>query len=391
MKNLILKRIGCLSLGIIASGFALATNGDSLRIQPMPAVEDMPAQRVEPLPDRQIRMSPDKPPVALVHFEFGEDKKREAPAVTLDLQGTLRAKFEYQPEISQARYQVRNARFALRGELYSRLTYRMEVDFVDEGVMKMLDAYVGLKLYRGLTFTIGQMRVPFSIDAHRGPHMQYFANRSFLAKQAGNVRDVGAMLGWKFGRDIPMHIQVGMFNGSGLTRQKDYWTNDFNYAAKAQFGFMPGMNFVVSYQTTLPEAVRIHHYDVGCTYRTGNWLFEAEYLRKEYAKGAFDGVNSFDGFVCYDLPLNRFFRKVSFLGRYDYLSDHSRGIADETTGLLMIDDYERHRVTAGLTFSLGLPFTADIRLNYEKYFYDPLATPGISDRDKVVLEFMAHF
>ena len=32
----------------------------------------------------------------------------------------------------------------------------------------------------------------FTIDAHRSPHLQYFANRSFIAKQVGNVRDVGA-------------------------------------------------------------------------------------------------------------------------------------------------------------------------------------------------------
>ncbi len=44
------------------------------------------------------------------------------------------------------------------------------------------------------------MRVPFTIDAHRSPHLQYFANRSFIAKQVGNVRDVGAVIGWKFGK-----------------------------------------------------------------------------------------------------------------------------------------------------------------------------------------------
>lgn len=32
----------------------------------------------------------------------------------------------------------------------------------------------------------------FSIDAHRNPSAQYFANRSFIAKQVGDMRDVPA-------------------------------------------------------------------------------------------------------------------------------------------------------------------------------------------------------
>ncbi len=163
-------------------------------------------------------------------------------------------------------------------------------------------------------------------------------------------------------------------------------------------GFIPGMNFQASYQTTLPDAVRVHMYDLGITYGTGRWLVEGEYLRKEYAGGAFNGVNAVDAFVCYGLPVSKgAFRRVSFLGRYDYMDDHSNGIAGPEGGLV-INDIRRHRATAGVTFSLGLPFSADIRLNYEKYFYDrpagyagPVLTPGPSDHDKIVVEFMAHF
>mgnify|MGYP002328064119 CR=1 FL=1 len=99
---------------------------------------------------------------------------------------------------------------------------------------------------------------------------------------------------------------------------------------------------------------------------------------------------AFDGFFCYDLPLRRVFKKMSFAGRYDYMSDHSNGIPDDN-GLLFVNDLERHRVTAGITFSFGLPFMADIRLNYEMYFYDKGVVPKVSEHDKIVLEFMAHF
>lgn len=85
----------------------------------------------------------------------------------------------------------------------------------------MLDAYARLFPAKGLTVTAGQMRVPFTIDAHRSPHQQYFANRSFIAKQVGNVRDVGVTLGYTLPTDLPITVEGGLYNGSGLTNQKN--------------------------------------------------------------------------------------------------------------------------------------------------------------------------
>jgi hypothetical protein len=333
---------------------------------------------------------------ALIAVSFSaaaqEAVTKTTDVLTVTTSGTLRTKFEYQPTEGNARFDVRTARFGVGGTVYGRLDYKMEIDLSDEGKMKMVDAYVGTKIHRGLSLNMGYMRVPFTIDAHRSPHLQNFANRSFIAKQAGNVRDVGVVLGWRFGRAVPVNLQLGMFNGSGLVEDlARYWTGSFNYSAKIQAGLVEGMNLVASYQTTVPGDVRIHMYDAGVTYTSGRWLFEGEYLRKEYARGAFDAVNSIDAFVNYGIPLAKGpFERVSLLGRWDYLGDHSSGIS-APGGALAVNDPERHRATAGMTFSLGLPFTADVRLNYEKYFFRSGAVTGPSDHDKIVLEFMAHF
>ena len=106
-------------------------------------------------------------------------------------------------------------------------------------------SYTRIKPWKTLQFTIGQERVPFTIDAHRSPHQQYFANRSFIAKQVGNVRDVGAEIGYTWNVGFPIVVNAGIFNGSGLTNQKDYWTKGVNYSAKAQFLF-PNVNLVLS-------------------------------------------------------------------------------------------------------------------------------------------------
>lgn len=99
----------------------------------------------------------------------------------------------------------------------------------------------------------------------------------------------------------------------------------------------------------------------------------------------------YNSFVNYDLPLKKVFNKISFLARYDMMTDHSNGTIDETTKTLIINDYARHRVTGGITLSLSKAFIADLRLNFEKYFYKKSGIPKESERDKIVIEFMTRF
>ncbi len=316
---------------------------------------------------------------------------------TPKVHGTIRGKYEYQTEEGEGRFQVRNARVSLDGDLTKVVSYKVEIDLSDEGQIKMLDTYTRLKPVRGLDFTIGQMRAPFTIDAHRSPHLQYFANRSFIAKQVGNVRDVGATIGYSFNVGFPIILQAGMFNGSGLTDQKDFWTSNVNFSAKAQLFFPRGFNLTLSTQKIKPDNVSVMMYDAGAFYHAHGWHVEVEYLYKHYAHNAFDAVHALDAFVSYDIPLRKsFFTKISPVLRYDYMSDHSDGKRysdgeEDTAGSFIINDYQRSRLTGGLTFSLDLPFVSDIRLNYEKYFYRDGAIPKPSERDKIVVEFMTRF
>lgn len=162
---------------------------------------------------------------------FAQDEKKVDR--TPHIHGTVRGKYEYQPEDKKGRFEVRTARLSIDGKVTNWVSYKAEIDLADEGKIKMLDAYTRLSPFSKFDFTIGQMRVPFTIDAHRSPHQQYFANRSFIAKQVGNVRDVGATVGYTFNVGFPIRLEAGIFNGSGLTNQKDFWTNNINYSAKA--------------------------------------------------------------------------------------------------------------------------------------------------------------
>ncbi len=313
------------------------------------------------------------------------------------INGTIRGKYEYQPQDAKGRFEVRTARISATGSITEKVDYKAEIDLCDEGKIKMLDAFARIKPDKRLAFTIGQMRVPFTIDAHRSPHQQYFANRSFIAKQVGNVRDVGAMATYKFKYIIPVTLQAGIFNGSGLTNQKDFWTKNINYSAKVQFHVTDNTNLVMSIQKIHPDTCSVYMYDVGINQRFGNLFVEGEYLMKTYAHGAFKDVHSCDVFACYDIPLHKcFFSKISPLVRYDYMSDHSDGMRylngkEDKSGILAINDYERSRLTGGATFSISKPFLSDIRINYEQYFYRHGATPKVSEKNKIVIELMTHF
>ena len=318
--------------------------------------------------------------------------------------GTIRGKYERQFSASDnhdedaastdaQRFEVRNARISVDGKLNELVSYKAEIDLCDEGVVKMLDAYGRVKLSPRLDVQIGQYRVPFTIDALRSPHQQYFANRSFIAKQVGSMRDVGISATYTLPRNEEGWgniLQGGLFNGSGLTGQKDYWTSSVNFSLKEQLLMPQGWLMEASMQKVKPNGVTIMMYDGALQWHNKNWMCEAEYVYKDYAHGVFEGVNAVDAFVCYDQWLkgsqsaDELLKKVSYLARYDYMGNNSDG--------LKITDSARKRLTAGVTLSLGQKaFTADLRLNYEKYFYDDGATIKTSEHDKVVAELMIRF
>ena len=213
----------------------------------------------------------------------------------------------------------------------------------------------------------------------------------------GNIRDVGAKAGYNFRMGFPVVIEAGLYNGSGLTDQKDYWTKGINFSAKMQAMLPVGLNVVLSAQKIKPEATGIMMYDAGLNFHRRGWVVEAEYLYKHYDDGAFKPVHAVDAFVNYDIAMkNGCFTKISPLLRYDYMTDHSDGHRyldgkKDEGGSLIVNDYRRSRVTGGVTLSLDKPFVSDIRINYEKYFYATGAIAKPSERDKIVIEVVTHF
>ncbi len=322
------------------------------------------------------------------------------------IHGILRGKFEYQPDMKASRFEVRNARLSACGELPMRSAYKLEVDLCDESSIKMKDAWVRVNPWRTLRLTVGQQRMPFSIDAHRNPSAQFFANRSFIAKQVGDMRDVGVLAGYDFmngARRKVLSIEGGIFNGSNLDEQKTAWFKSPGYSARLQWFPLKGLALIpsVQHQVIANREASYLSLDFGAYYEVGGWHVEAEYLRKTYADDAFADCSALDAMVIYSQPLRRensYVEQISYQARYDYMQDHSSGkagfekdAAGNATSRLALTDAERHRMTLGVTLRVRNPyFPTDIRFNYEKYWY-PHGGAKESEQDKVVCEMVIRF
>lgn len=322
-----------------------------------------------------------------------------------EIHGILRGKFEYQPDLNAGRFEVRNARLSASGKLPLRSEYKLEVDLCDESVIKMKDAWVRVNPFNTFRITLGQQRMPFSIDAHRNPSAQYFANRSFIAKQVGDMRDVGAALGYDFmcGERKVLSLDAGIYNGSNLDNQKTAWFTSPGYSARIQYFPVKGLAIIPSIQHQLIAERKTSYtsLDLGAYYEASGWHLEAEYLRKQYSKNTFSDCSSVDAMVIYKQRLKSersFIESISYLGRYDWMQDHSSGKSgftkdanDKATTELALTDAERHRMTLGATFAVRNPyFPTDLRLNYEKYWY-PHGGAKESEQDKIVCELMIKF
>lgn len=134
----------------------------------------------------------------------------------VEVSGSIRTKYEFNFSNDKHRFNVRNARFNLAGFETSFLYYKAEVDLCDEGVMKMLDAYIRVDFSKNFNVSLGQMKIPFSTDNLRSPHQLNFSNRSFISKRISkNLRDIGSLFSYKVPVNFPFYFDFGIFNGSG--------------------------------------------------------------------------------------------------------------------------------------------------------------------------------
>ena len=98
------------------------------------------------------------------HTHAQDNKKSWIPTIG----GTLRTKFEYQTDVKNSRFQVRDARIGASGWLTEFVDYKLQINLSDKGKIRTHDLFARLHFFDNqFQFTGGQFRVPISVDAAR--------------------------------------------------------------------------------------------------------------------------------------------------------------------------------------------------------------------------------
>lgn len=304
--------------------------------------------------------------------------------------GVVRSRWEMETENGENRFEVRNARVALSGYILPAVDYLVQADFCDQGKIKILDAWGGIKIAEGLKFRAGQFLMPVGIEPLRAPAAYIFANRAFIGKHMCNARGVGAEVAYAVPSATPITVKGAVFNPASVA-DHDVWEHSPSFSASAlwQIGAV-GLN--VGFQSSVPAAGRTNITDAAVIFKTGRWNIEAEYMYKHYVHRYSRPAHGYSVFGDYCLPVGGgVFNRLSFQGRFDGMTAHNSGML-AADNALSEDMSARNRITLGTTVShVKQKIHADIRLNYEKYFYHSNVDAPRGEGDKVVVEFVVSF
>ncbi len=323
-------------------------------------------------------------------FSVASADDGEKVSIIPQVGGTFRGRWEMDLSNDASRFQVRNARLVVSGSICREITYFFQTDLCDRGKITILDAYGQLVLADGFNLRVGQFRMPMGVEPFRAPHTYLFANRSTIGKEVNNFRAVGGRLSYTFAR-LPVTLEAGAFNPTAIS-DHNVWCHTLAYSSKARYK-LGNTTFTTGFQSIRPDATRINFIDAAIGWCSGRWTVEGEYVYEHYTRRAFDPCHAWTVFGDYAMPVKAgVFNRLSFQARYDGMTDHNNGFADEDGKLTLTDD-GRQRITVGTTLSYRRSRVwCDIRLNYEKYFYHHSSTLHTSGRgDRLLAELVIHF
>lgn len=149
----------------------------------------------------------------------------------IQLSGYTQVRYRVQEEDGKIDgFDIRRARLDVRGNVSPYFAYRLQTDFA--GTPKLLDAYAEIKLYDCLNFTIGQAKIPFSMENLASSNKMESIDRSQVVEalvargkdEIGNQngRDIGVQVGGSIGKydnRFLFDYKIGVFNGSGINQE----------------------------------------------------------------------------------------------------------------------------------------------------------------------------
>ena len=343
------------------------------------------------------------------------------------IDGAVKVKLEVDLQDAAYRFNVRNSRFGVRGNVSKSMYYRIQVDFNNEGKISILDSYVGYTI-GGFDAKLGQQQYHFSTDLDRGPTTNMFANRSFLAKYLtsyygsevsdGKIvsyvktlgsRELGLSMSYRFKTKVPLNLIAGDFNGSGTNNPE--WEKRVNLMGRIELGGDKGLQGSVAYYHGYsPQHVKVEEQNgafvtedfeqklrmVGgeLRYTRGGLLLEGEYARRYLCMEGATAMMAtalVQGYYRFQLPKCPTIDYIAPIARWDmgnnvdYLNVQNK----------LRETFEANRITVGVNIGFGTKWIqSEIRLNYEKYLLKEQPSDFWGNKllhDKFTLEVVASF
>jgi len=303
--------------------------------------------------------------------------------------GVIKTKFETSTGTGEVRFNLRNSRLGVRGDIGEYLSYRVQVEFSNEGKLSPLDFFGTLKPTKNFSFLFGQQHVPFENNYIITPAEMMFANRTFVGKFfTPGTRDIGAVIQYRFRLgNFPIETQTGMFNGGRINVPQ--WTEKPSYALRLIAGAMDGFRSSAKiYKYTSPQDDRFF---IGADVRYANSKLrvEAEIMNR---RSNTTGLDLFGTYIqsayTFALSEKKMFHHLTPASRWDAMGYD-----------VWNNNFDVKRLTMGIHFGLTfIPFDSLLRIDYEQYFVRKgLIFPDFDNRDahvadnKVTVELLVRF
>lgn len=305
--------------------------------------------------------------------------------------GTIKTKLEASTINGLLRFNVRNSRIGLKGDIGDYVSYRIQVELSNEGNFSPLDLFGTIKPLKGLKINFGQTSIPFDNDYIVTPGLIMFSNRAFVGKFfSPGSRDLGIVVEYT---TIPFNLfpitgEASLFNGGKMNNPQ--WTDQPSYAARLTFGSKEG--FKTSYKiyqyNNINDTLSMFLLSADARYATEKLRIEAEFTAKTLQLTRKDLYGTYiQGAYAFNVKNAKTIHSICPTIRWDAM-----GYDIIKTG------FDVNRLTAGVNFGLNLkPFISTLRIDYEHYF---LATkdfqefrgfdPYVSD-NKVTVELLLRF
>lgn len=228
-------------------------------------------------------------------------------------------------------FDIRRARLDLTGNFTPYLSFRLLTEFADKP--KIMDAYAEVKFNDYFNLTIGQFRIPFSIenltpvrvfeliDFSQAVDAMVSRNKDVIGNQNG--RDIGIQLGgaiWKKGTSNLVEYKIGVVNGSGINIA-DTANEGKDIVGRLVINPVRGLSVGGSYYNGWGKAIKPSSGYNGKSQPRSRFGFEANYTsnrlsaRGEYIQGI-DGETDKAGWYTW-VGYYIIRQKLQVIGKYD--------------------------------------------------------------------------